>query len=66
MVAISFVIQARAVISRLYYKSFMIVIYNHNDDRLYYDTMNLTNLALAISVNYNRNWDIPYDNKLQL
>jgi hypothetical protein len=55
MVAISFMMQAPAVISRLYYKSFMIVIYNHNDDRLYYDSMNLTNLGLARSVNYNRN-----------
>jgi hypothetical protein len=46
--------------SGLYYKSFTIVIYNHNDNGLYYKTTiiaNLTtivaNLALARSVNYN-------------
>ncbi len=52
----------------LYYKSFTIVIYNRNDNGLYYKTMivanlativaNLTtivaNLALARSVNYDR------------
>jgi hypothetical protein len=44
----------------LYYKSFAIVIYDHNDNSLYYKTTivaNLTtiigNLALARSVNYN-------------
>ncbi len=44
-----------------YYKSFTIVIYNRNDNGLYYKTMivaNLTtivaNLALARSVNYDR------------
>ncbi len=47
--------------SGLYYNIFTIVIYDHNDNGLYYKTMiiaNLTmiiaNLALARSVNYNR------------
>jgi hypothetical protein len=31
-----------------------IVIYNNNDSGQYYETMILTNLALAMSVNYNR------------
>jgi hypothetical protein len=45
----------------LYYKSFKIVIYNHNDNGLYYKTtiidnltMSKANLALGRSVNYNR------------
>jgi hypothetical protein len=45
----------------LYYKSFMIVISDHNDNGLYYKTTiiaNLTmivaNLALARSINYDR------------
>jgi hypothetical protein len=41
-------------ISGLYYKSFMIVIYNHNDNGLYYKTMIIANLALTRSVNYDR------------
>ncbi len=38
----------------LYYKSFTIVIYYHNDNGLYYKTTIVANLALARSVNYNR------------
>jgi hypothetical protein len=36
----------------LYYKCFTIVIYDHNDNGLYYKTTILANLALAKSVNY--------------
>jgi hypothetical protein len=36
----------------LYYKSFMIIIYDCNDNGLYYKTMIVANLALARSVNY--------------
>jgi hypothetical protein len=39
--------------SGLYYKSFTIVIYNRNDNGLYYKTTIVANLALARSVNYN-------------
>jgi hypothetical protein len=35
------------------YKSFTFVIYNRNDNGLYYKTMIVANLALARSVNYN-------------
>ncbi len=38
----------------LYYKSFMIVIYNHNNNTLYCKTTIVSNLALARRVNYNR------------
>ncbi len=38
--------------SGLYYISFTIVIYDHNDNGLYYKTMIIANLALARSVNY--------------
>ncbi len=38
--------------SGLYYKSFMIIIYNRNDNGRYYKTTILANLALAESVNY--------------
>ncbi len=41
--------------SGLYYKSFMIVIYDHNDRGLYYKLMILANLTLARSVNYYHN-----------
>jgi len=48
-------------LSGLYYKSFRIVIYDHNDNGLYYKgttVANLTtivaNLALSRSVNYDR------------
>ncbi len=37
----------------LYYKSFMIVIYDRNDNGLYYKTAIVANFALARSVNYN-------------
>jgi hypothetical protein len=40
--------------SGLYYKSFTIVIYNRNDNGLFYKTTILANLALARSVNYDR------------
>jgi hypothetical protein len=36
----------------LYYKSFTVVIYNLNDNGLYYKTMIVANLALARCVNY--------------
>jgi hypothetical protein len=36
----------------LYYKSFAIVIYDRNDNGLYYKTTIIANLALARSVNY--------------
>jgi hypothetical protein len=36
----------------LYYKSFTIVIYDRNDNGLYYKTTIIANLALARSVNY--------------
>jgi hypothetical protein len=39
-------------ISGLYYKSFTIIIYNRNDNDLYYKTMIVANLSLARSVNY--------------
>ncbi len=39
-------------ISGLYYKSFTIVIYDCNDNGLYYKTMIIANLALARSVSY--------------
>jgi hypothetical protein len=38
-------------ISGLYYKSFTIVIYDHNDNGLYYISMIVANLALARAVN---------------
>jgi hypothetical protein len=38
----------------MYNKSFVIVIYNHNDTDLYYKTIILANLNLARGVNYNR------------
>ncbi len=38
--------------SGLYYKSFRIVIYDHNGSIQYYETMILANRALARSVNY--------------
>jgi hypothetical protein len=41
-----------ANISGLYYKSFIIVTYDHDDSSLYYKTKILANLALARSVNY--------------
>ncbi len=37
----------------LYYKSFTIVIYNCNDNGLYYKTTIVDNLTIARSVNYN-------------
>ncbi len=40
--------------SGLYYKSFTIVIYDRNDNGLYYKTTIVANLALARSVNYDR------------
>ncbi len=36
----------------MYYKYFMMVIYYHNGNGLYYKTATLANLALAKSVNY--------------
>jgi hypothetical protein len=36
----------------LYYKSFMIIIYDRNDNGQHYKTMIVANLALARSVNY--------------
>jgi len=36
----------------LYYKSFTIVIYNHNDNGLYYKTTIIANLAWPRSVNF--------------
>ncbi len=41
-------------INSLYYKSFTIVIYYHNDSALYSNTTILANFASAWSVNYNR------------
>ncbi len=41
------------VTSVLYYKSFTIIIYNHNDSGLYYKTMIQANLPIARSINYN-------------
>ncbi len=38
----------------LYYKSFTIVIYDHDDNGLYYKTGIIANLALARSLNYDR------------
>ncbi len=38
--------------SGLYYKCFTIVIYDHNDNGLYYKTALVTNLALAMIINY--------------
>jgi hypothetical protein len=40
------------VISGLYYKSFTIAIYNHNDNGLYYKIMIVANLALDRSIYY--------------
>jgi hypothetical protein len=45
-------IESGAIISGLYYKSFTIVIYDRNDNSLYYKTMIVANLALARSVHY--------------
>ncbi len=36
----------------MYYKSFTIIIYDRNDNGLYYKTTIVANLALARSVNY--------------
>ncbi len=38
--------------SGLSYKSFMIIIYDRNDNGLYYKTTIVANLALARSINY--------------
>ncbi len=44
--------ESGAIISGLYYKSFTIVIYDRNDNSLYYKTMIVANLALARSIHY--------------
>jgi hypothetical protein len=49
--------------SMLYYKCFTIVIYNCNDSGLYYKTMIITNLALAMIINYDPRVVI-YDHKV--
>jgi hypothetical protein len=50
----------------LYYKSFTIVIYDRNDNDLYYKTIIVANLALARSVNYNRKTEAYlYERKLR-
>ncbi len=63
IIILIFVPYHKCVISGLYYKSFTIVIYDHNDSSQYYNTMitivsyapNLT-LALASVFNYDRKW----------
>jgi hypothetical protein len=56
----------------LYYKSFMIVIYDHNDSSQYYDTMIMIisyapnlNLALASVINWDRKWCSKLKHNLQ-
>ncbi len=43
----------KALSSGLYCKSFTIIIYDHNDNGLYYKTTIVANLTLARSINYN-------------